>query len=141
MKTPRSADEATSATAFFHGFPVSVWTISPNSRSLARSSAAARPRISPRRGAGSRPHGSAAAAALATARSTSAAAPRATLATTRSSIGQRFSNTSPFADATSASSIQWRICWGYIIAKSACPNARRPLVAQAFRPALGRRQP
>src|SRR6266498_2480614 len=50
MKTPRSADDPTSATAFFQGLPVSVWMISPNSRSLARSSEAARPRISPRSG-------------------------------------------------------------------------------------------
>src|SRR6266850_461193 len=54
MKTPRSADDPTSAAAFFHGLPVSVWTIPASSRSFARSSAAARPRISPRRDVGGR---------------------------------------------------------------------------------------
>src|SRR5882762_9026353 len=57
MNIPRSADEPTSATAFFHGLPVSVRTMSPNSRSFSRSSAAARPSTSPRRGGGTRPQG------------------------------------------------------------------------------------
>ena len=49
MNSARSADEATSATAFFHGFPVSSWTISPNSRSRAATSS---PRVpGPLRGA------------------------------------------------------------------------------------------
>ena len=54
MKIARSADDATSATAFFHGLPVSAWTISPNSFSRSRSSCAARPRIAPRFGTGVR---------------------------------------------------------------------------------------
>ena len=113
MNTPRSADDATSAAAFFHGLPVSVCTIAASSRSFARSSPAARPRISPRFGAGVRDHPSAAAAAASTARATSAIDPRATRATTRSSIGDRFSNVSPLDEAAVASLIQWRTVSGY----------------------------
>src|SRR5437870_3970167 len=114
MNTPRSADDPTSAAAFFHGLPVSVCTISASSRSFARRSAAARPRMSPRFGAGVRDHASAAAAAASTARATSAVDPRATRATTRSSIGDRFSNVSPLDEATVESFIQWRTVSGYI---------------------------
>ena len=52
-------------------------------RSFDRSRAAARPRISPRRGGGMRPHASAAAVDTSIALATSAAEPRATVATTR----------------------------------------------------------
>ena len=86
--------------------PVSACTIAARSRSFARSSDAARPRISPRFGAGNRDQPSAAAAAASTARVASAAEPRVTDATTRSSIGERFSNVCPPTDATSPSSIQ-----------------------------------
>src|SRR4030095_1840766 len=48
MKMPRSTDEASSATAFFHGLPVSVWTMVPKSCSRQRSSGPGRPMIGPR---------------------------------------------------------------------------------------------
>ena len=82
MKIARSADDATSATAFFHGLPVSAWTISPKAFSRSRSSCAARPSIAPRFGTGVRPHSSDTAAADDSACATSAAPPRATCAIT-----------------------------------------------------------
>ena len=103
MKTARSADEATSAAAFRNGLPVSRWMISAKARSLVRSRAAARPRISPRLGGGTRLHDGAVSAAASIARATSAALPRATAATTRSSIGLRLSNVAVPTPGTSSS--------------------------------------
>src|SRR6185436_10263626 len=114
MNTASSADDATSATAFFHGLPVSAWTISPNSFSRSRSSCAARPRMAPRVGTGVRAHAAAAPAADDSACATSAAPPRATCAITVSVAGLRFSNVVPSFGTTSTSAIQCGTYWGYI---------------------------
>jgi hypothetical protein len=66
-----------------------------------------------------RAHASEAADATPTARATSADEPRVTIATTPSLIGERFSNVAPLSDATSTSSIQWRIEVGYIFRPAA----------------------
>ena len=73
---------------------------------FARNREAARPRISPRFGAGIRAQPSAAHAAASTARATSAAFPRVTRETMRSSIGERLSSAAPVDAAISASFIQ-----------------------------------